>query len=180
MRLEIAGFQSPETELEHRMATREDHIHTVLDKDQELLFLHSKLIGMEDRSWRDNIRLFGFPEHTESTDTPLLPLLRPPKIDRNSFRTAFGVPESTSSGPKEERWNLQTPPITACLLRHKQVRQLLSASQAHRPFKTDGYEIRITADFSKETNERHKGFLVLRTRMRQLELKYGLFEPTRQ
>ncbi|KAJ1100084.1 hypothetical protein NDU88_005173 [Pleurodeles waltl] len=62
---------------------------------------------------------------------------------------------------------------------HEQVRQLLSASPAHGPFKTNGYEIRIMADFSRETNEGRKGFLALRLRMRQLEVKYSLFEPAR-
>ncbi|KAJ1172377.1 hypothetical protein NDU88_004224 [Pleurodeles waltl] len=70
MRLDIAGFQSWVTGLEHRMATVEGHMHTVLEKDQELEFLRSKLIDLEDRSRRDNIRLFGFPEQAEGADTP--------------------------------------------------------------------------------------------------------------
>ncbi|KAJ1125953.1 hypothetical protein NDU88_004366 [Pleurodeles waltl] len=43
----------------------------------------------------------------------------------------------------------------------------------------DGYEIRIEADYSRETNKCRKGFLVLGPKMRQLEVKYGLFEPAR-
>ncbi|KAJ1201479.1 hypothetical protein NDU88_005288 [Pleurodeles waltl] len=70
-------------------------------------------------------------------------------------------------------------PIIACLLRHGQARQLLLGARAHGPFKMDSYEIRITADFSKEKNNRRKGFLALRPRMRQLEVKYGLCEPAR-
>ncbi|KAJ1155886.1 hypothetical protein NDU88_008611 [Pleurodeles waltl] len=35
------------------------------------------------------------------------------------------------------------------------------------------------ADFSRETNERRKEFMALRSRMSQLEVKYGLFEPAR-
>ncbi|KAJ1143866.1 hypothetical protein NDU88_010168 [Pleurodeles waltl] len=57
--------------VEHRMETMEDHVHTVLVKDQELLFLRSKLIDLENRSRRDNIRLFRFPEHEECTDIPV-------------------------------------------------------------------------------------------------------------
>ncbi|KAJ1100170.1 hypothetical protein NDU88_005257 [Pleurodeles waltl] len=48
IRSEIAGFQSGVTGLEHRMATMEDHVHKVLDKDQELLFFRSKLTDLED------------------------------------------------------------------------------------------------------------------------------------
>ncbi|KAJ1110438.1 hypothetical protein NDU88_007789 [Pleurodeles waltl] len=43
----------------------------------------------------------------------------------------------------------------------------------------DGQEIRISADFSKETSERRRAYLALRPRLRQMEVKYGLFEPAR-
>ncbi|KAJ1137858.1 hypothetical protein NDU88_004254 [Pleurodeles waltl] len=39
--------------------------------------------------------------------------------------------------------------------------------------------IRMTADFSKETSKRRKPFLALQPRLRQLEVKFGLFEPAR-
>ncbi|KAJ1153076.1 hypothetical protein NDU88_005843 [Pleurodeles waltl] len=41
------------------------------------------------------------------------------------------------------------------------------------------YVIRITADYSKDTNELRKAFLALRPRLRQLEMQYGLFDPAR-
>ncbi|KAJ1209783.1 hypothetical protein NDU88_005156 [Pleurodeles waltl] len=43
----------------------------------------------------------------------------------------------------------------------------------------DGYAVRIMADNSKDTNERRKGFLALRPRLLQLEIKYGLFDPAK-
>ncbi|KAJ1110483.1 hypothetical protein NDU88_007834 [Pleurodeles waltl] len=49
----------------------------------------------------------------------------------------------------------------------------------HGPFRIDQHEIRITANYSKETNERRKAFLALRPRLRKLEMKYGLFDPAR-
>ncbi|KAJ1208256.1 hypothetical protein NDU88_003642 [Pleurodeles waltl] len=41
------------------------------------------------------------------------------------------------------------------------------------------YDIRITADYFKDTNERRKAFLALRPRLCQLEMKYGLFDQAR-
>ncbi|KAJ1192461.1 hypothetical protein NDU88_001768 [Pleurodeles waltl] len=162
MRLVIAGFQSCVTGLEHRIATMEDHVYTVLDKDQELLFLHSKLIELEARSQRDNIRLFGFPEHAEGTDIPSFLLSVLPKLTETVFEPPLEFQRAHRLGPKRKDGTSKPRPAIACLLRHEQVHQLLSAAQAHRPFKTDGYEIRITDDFSRETNERRKGFLALR------------------
>ncbi|KAJ1093677.1 hypothetical protein NDU88_006774 [Pleurodeles waltl] len=47
------------------------------------------------------------------------------------------------------------------------------------PFLMNNKLIRMMADFSKETSERRKAFLALRPRLRQLEVKFGLFEPAR-
>ncbi|KAJ1177667.1 hypothetical protein NDU88_002919 [Pleurodeles waltl] len=177
--LEIAGFQSCVTGLEHRMATMEDHVHTVLDKDQELLFVGCKLKDLEDRSQRDNICLFGFPGHAEGTDTPSFLRSVLPKLIETVFEPPLEFQRAHRLGPKRKDGTSKPRPIIACLFRHEQVRQLLSVARVHGPFKTDSYEIRITADFSRETNERWKGFLALRPRIRQLEVKYGLFEPAR-
>ncbi|KAJ1099322.1 hypothetical protein NDU88_004424, partial [Pleurodeles waltl] len=65
------------------------------------------------------------------------------------------------------------------LTTHNQTRQILQAAVKQGPFQLDQHDIRITADYSKETNDRRKAFLALRPRLRQLEIKYGLFDPAR-
>ncbi|KAJ1209738.1 hypothetical protein NDU88_005111 [Pleurodeles waltl] len=47
------------------------------------------------------------------------------------------------------------------------------------PFRMNDLQIRMTADFSKETSECRKAFLALQPHLRQLEVKFGLFEPAR-
>ncbi|KAJ1107366.1 hypothetical protein NDU88_004757 [Pleurodeles waltl] len=49
-------------------------------------------------------------------------------------------------------------------------------TSTHGPFRRDDYEIGITADFSKETNDHRKPFFALQPRLCQLEVKYGLFQ----
>ncbi|KAJ1114672.1 hypothetical protein NDU88_002907 [Pleurodeles waltl] len=56
MHLEIAGFQSQISRLDHRVAAVESQVVLQTDRDQELLYLRSKLIDLEDRSRRNNIR----------------------------------------------------------------------------------------------------------------------------
>ncbi|KAJ1214322.1 hypothetical protein NDU88_001941 [Pleurodeles waltl] len=51
--------------------------------------------------------------------------------------------------------------------------------EVHGPFRSDALEVRLTADFSKETSERRRAFLCLRPCLRQLDVKYGLFELVR-
>ncbi|KAJ1177973.1 hypothetical protein NDU88_003223 [Pleurodeles waltl] len=68
MRSDIAGFQSRVTGLEQRMGSLEAQATASQDRDQDLLYLRSKLTDMEDRSRRDNIRLLGILENEEGTD----------------------------------------------------------------------------------------------------------------
>ncbi|KAJ1210135.1 hypothetical protein NDU88_005503 [Pleurodeles waltl] len=55
----------------------------------------------------------------------------------------------------------------------------MQAARMHGPFRLGALEIRLSADFSKETAERRKAFLALRTRLRHLDVKFSLFEPAR-
>ncbi|KAJ1215678.1 hypothetical protein NDU88_003286 [Pleurodeles waltl] len=143
MRSDIAGFQIRVTGLEHRMGSLETQMTTYRDRDQDLLYLRSKLTDLEDRSRRDNIRLLGIPEHEEGTDM-------------QAFQRAHRV------GPKRSDTSLRPRPIIACLLRHNHARQILQTARKQGPFQIGQHDIRITADYSKDTNERRKAFLALR------------------
>ncbi|KAJ1110055.1 hypothetical protein NDU88_007410 [Pleurodeles waltl] len=52
-------------------------------------------------------------------------------------------------------------------------------ARTHRPLRSGNLEIRLLADFSKETADRRKAFLSFRTQLRCLDVKFGLFEPAR-
>ncbi|KAJ1161389.1 hypothetical protein NDU88_001875 [Pleurodeles waltl] len=65
MHLDIAGFQTRVTSLKQRVTAVEAQAVSATDRDQELLYLHSKLIDLENRSGRDNVRFLGFPENIE-------------------------------------------------------------------------------------------------------------------
>ncbi|KAJ1147826.1 hypothetical protein NDU88_000680 [Pleurodeles waltl] len=68
IRLDIAGFQTHVQGLEQRVTIIEAQFASSQDRDQELLFLRSKMTDLEDRSRRDNIRFRGFPENIEGED----------------------------------------------------------------------------------------------------------------
>ncbi|KAJ1152913.1 hypothetical protein NDU88_005687 [Pleurodeles waltl] len=85
MRSEIAGFQSRVMGLEHCMGTLESHMTTIQDRDQDLLFLRSKITDLEDRSRRDNVLFFGFPENEEGPDVQAFPSSVLPKMTLLTF-----------------------------------------------------------------------------------------------
>ncbi|KAJ1122005.1 hypothetical protein NDU88_000511 [Pleurodeles waltl] len=65
---DIASFQDRVKGVEQRLADVEDCLNTILDKEQEHLKLEEKLTDLEDRSCRDNVHIFGFPEYAEEAD----------------------------------------------------------------------------------------------------------------
>ncbi|KAJ1114516.1 hypothetical protein NDU88_002752 [Pleurodeles waltl] len=189
MRSDIAGFQSRVTGLEQRMGSLETQINTSQEREQDFIYLRSKLTDMEDRSRRDNIRVLGIPENEEGSDmqaflTSTLPKMisldfDPPLEFQRHIQSQLPTQRAHRKRPKRSDNSSRPRPIIACLLRHNQTRQILQVARNHSPFRIDQHEIRITADYSKETNERRKAFLALRPRLRKLEMKYGLFDPAR-
>ncbi|KAJ1110259.1 hypothetical protein NDU88_007614 [Pleurodeles waltl] len=117
MRLDIAGFQSRVTTLEQRVTTVETQAVLTSDRDQELLYLCNKVIDLEDRSRRDNVRFLGFPEEIESVDVQsflknTLPQLTGLTFDSPppEFRRAHRL------GPKRREGTNHPWPIIACFL----------------------------------------------------------------
>ncbi|KAJ1194055.1 hypothetical protein NDU88_003350 [Pleurodeles waltl] len=179
MRSDIAGFQSRETGLEQHIGSLEAQATVAQDRDQDLLYLRSKLTDLEDRSRRGNIRLLGIPENEEGTDMQAFLNSTFSKLTSLDFDPPQEFQRAHRVGPKCSDNSSRPRPLIACLLRHNQTRQILQAARSHGPFRVDQHDIRITAEYSKETNERRKAFLGLRPRLRQLEMKYGLFDPAR-
>ncbi|KAJ1137764.1 hypothetical protein NDU88_004160 [Pleurodeles waltl] len=105
MHLDIAGFQSQISGLDQQVATVETQVASWTDKDQELLHLHSRLIGLEDRSCRNNVRLLGFPEGVEGTD--LFSYLREtlPKLTEITFDPPLEFQRAHRLGPKRQNGN---------------------------------------------------------------------------
>ncbi|KAJ1192251.1 hypothetical protein NDU88_001563 [Pleurodeles waltl] len=168
MRSDIAGFQSRVTGLEQRMGSLETQINTSQEREQDFIYLRSKLTDMEDRSRRDNIRVLGIPENEEGLDMQAFLTSTLPKMISLDFDPPLEFQRAHRIGPKRSDNSSRPRLIIACLLQHNQTRQILQVARNHGPFRIDQHEIRITADYSKETNERRKAFLALRPRLPKL------------
>ncbi|KAJ1163772.1 hypothetical protein NDU88_004225 [Pleurodeles waltl] len=179
MRLEIAGFQSQISGLDHRVAAVESQVVLQTERDQELLHPRRKLTDLEDRIRRNNVRFLGFPEGIEGTD--ILSYLRDtlPKLADITFAPPLEFQRAHRLGLKRQNGKDRPRPIIACFLRHGQVRQLLQISRRQGPLRLGPLEIRLSGDFSKETADRGRAFLSLRPPLRHLDVKFGLFEPAR-
>ncbi|KAJ1177423.1 hypothetical protein NDU88_002678 [Pleurodeles waltl] len=179
MCLEIAGFQSQISGLDHRVAAVGSQVALQTDRDQELWYLRSKLTDLEDRSRRNNVRFLGFPEGVEGTY--ILSYLQDtlPKLADITFNPPLEFQRAHRLGLKRQNGKYRPRPIIACFLRHGQVRQLLQMSRRQGPLRLGPLEFRLSVVFSKETADRRTAFLSLRPRLLHLDVKFGLFEPAR-
>ncbi|KAJ1099858.1 hypothetical protein NDU88_004953 [Pleurodeles waltl] len=125
MCLDIAGLQSRVTTLEQRVTTVEAQATLVADRDQELLYLCSKVIDLEDRSRRDNVRFLGFPEEIEVTDVHSFLKNILPQLTGLTFDPPLEFQRAHRLGPKRQEGANHPPPIIACSLQHTQACQLL-------------------------------------------------------
>ncbi|KAJ1150675.1 hypothetical protein NDU88_003465 [Pleurodeles waltl] len=141
MRSDIAGFQSRVTGLEHRMGSLETQVAASQDRDQDLLYLRSKLMDMEDRSQRDNICLLGIPENEEGTDIQVFLGSTLPKLTSLDFDPPLESQRAHRVGPKRSDESSRPRLIIACLLRHNQTCQILQAARSHRPFRIGQHDI---------------------------------------
>ncbi|KAJ1202201.1 hypothetical protein NDU88_006002 [Pleurodeles waltl] len=106
-RLDIAGFQSQVTALEQGVMSVETQAVLTSDRDQELLYLRSKVIDLEDRGCRDNVRFLGFPKNIEGTDMQSFLKSTLPQITGLSFEPPRSFKEHTDWIP-----NIMMEPTT--------------------------------------------------------------------
>ncbi|KAJ1149251.1 hypothetical protein NDU88_002066 [Pleurodeles waltl] len=179
MRLDIAGFQSRVATLEQWVTVGEAQAKLTADRDQELLYLCCKVIDLEDRSRRDNVRFLGFPEEIEGADAQSFLKNILPQLTGLAFDPPLEFQRAHRLGHKPREGANHPRPIITCFLRHTQACQLLQKAQVQGPFRMNDLQLRMTADFSKETRDCRKAFLALRPHLQQLEIKFSLFEPAR-
>ncbi|KAJ1175415.1 hypothetical protein NDU88_000703 [Pleurodeles waltl] len=162
MRLDIAGFQTRVATLEQRVTAVETQATLTEDRDQELLYLRSKVIDLEDRSRRDNV---CFPEEIEGADAQSFLKKILPQLTGLAFDPPLEFHRAHRLGPKCREVANHPRPIISCFLRHTQAHQLLQKARVQGPFHMNDLQIRMTADFSKVTSDRRKAFLALRPRL---------------
>ncbi|KAJ1151619.1 hypothetical protein NDU88_004399 [Pleurodeles waltl] len=132
MRLDIAGFQSRVTTLEQRVTTVETQATLASDRDQDLLYLRSKVTYLKDRSRRDNVRFLGFPEEIEGVDVQSFLKNTLPQLTGLTFDPPLEFQRAHRLSPKRREGTNHPRPIIACFLQNTQARHLLKKKHACR------------------------------------------------
>ncbi|KAJ1081607.1 hypothetical protein NDU88_001786 [Pleurodeles waltl] len=160
-RTDIAGFQDRVMGLDQRLTLVEDKLNHLSITVKELQFLKDKLTDLEDRSYRDNVHFFGILEPVEGTDVRAFLQDIIPSIMGLSFSPPLEFQRVYRIGTLRKDALGKPRLLIACFLWHEQVRQLLNAVQTHGPYTYKGHEVRLSPDFSRNTNKKQKAFLAV-------------------
>ncbi|KAJ1194821.1 hypothetical protein NDU88_004106 [Pleurodeles waltl] len=178
IRMDLNSFHTKVEILDKRTIFLEEKLDNVEYWGTDIWHLKQKVIDLEDRAQRNNICFYGIPEKMEVNNdvknlllTLILWLLNISFEHSLEYQRAHRIRLRTSTS------TLESTPIIACLLRHEQVLQILTAARKHGPYDLEGHKVFIAADFSTETNAKRKAFLQLRPRLHKWDIKYGLLEP---
>ncbi|KAJ1090446.1 hypothetical protein NDU88_003578 [Pleurodeles waltl] len=118
IRLDIAGFQTRVLGLEQQVTTIDTQVASSQDRDQELLFLRSKMTDLEDRTRRDNVQFLGIPGNIEVEDIQAFLQETLPKLTGITFDPALEFQRAHRLGPRRPNMANRPRPIIGCLLRH--------------------------------------------------------------
>ncbi|KAJ1197676.1 hypothetical protein NDU88_001532 [Pleurodeles waltl] len=89
----------------------------------------------------------------------------------NSSCNSDHVPQGQNHGPRGDR----DPRDNVCFFGIPERAE--AAARSHGPHRYTDRELRMAPDFSRDTKERQREFLKLSPQCRQLDMKFGLFEP---
>ncbi|KAJ1203392.1 hypothetical protein NDU88_007179 [Pleurodeles waltl] len=180
IRMDLNSFHTKVEILDQRTTFLEEKLDNAEYWGPDIWHLKQKVIDLEDRARRNNIHFYGIPEKMEvNNDVKNLLLTLIPRLLNISFVHPFELQRAHRIRSRTSTSTLASRPrsIIACLLRHEQVRQILTAARKHGPYDLEGHKVFIAADFSAETNAKLKAFPQLRPRLRKGDIKYGLLEP---
>ncbi|KAJ1215456.1 hypothetical protein NDU88_003065 [Pleurodeles waltl] len=111
MSLDITGFQARVTSLEQRVMTVEAQPVLAPDRDQELLYLRSRIIDLEDRSLRDHVCCLGLPENIEGADIQSYLKMTLPKLTGLTYDPPWSFKERIDLVPNA-RTEITTPDLS--------------------------------------------------------------------
>ncbi|KAJ1204725.1 hypothetical protein NDU88_000163 [Pleurodeles waltl] len=115
---DIAGFRETVHNLDQHLTAMEEHVVVLSGQEAELRSLRAKVTDMEDRSCRDNIRLFGILEHKEGSDVKTFLKNLLPELTGLEYSPPLEFQTVHRIGPLHRATPGKPWPIIACFLRH--------------------------------------------------------------
>lgn len=179
---ELEKTEARMEEVETRVAEVEDWNacarDVLLQTVQEQQDIQSKLLDLETRSRRNNLRVFGIPEGTEGSNAREF-LEKVLQTELSLTDTDFGIQRCHRSlGPKPPA---HAPPrsIIACFLTYRTKELVLSAAWGKKEIHLNGHRIFFDHDYPAEIMKRRKEYAPLRKILKEKGLRFQTPAPAK-
>lgn len=164
------------TEAEERISGTEDNIVQLKTRndtlEKQVKSLSDKVVDLENRSRRNNLRLVGLPEKEEGSDAcAFLEKFLPEILEMDQSCTpliierAHRIP-SSSQGRNRQDGKMQPRTVIMKFINFKQKEQALKAAKAKGTIVHKGYNLRFFPDLSAELHRQQKRYDVVRQKLR--------------
>lgn len=169
------------TDLECCASDYETRITSLERRHEELMGMNkatkSKLIDLENRSRRSNIKITGLPEKVErGNPTQFVADLLPQILGPDSFPSVLKVDRAHRTGPT----SLTRPRIMIAKIHHfPEKEKILKLARLQSPLFYNGARISIFPDFSPEISELRRAFDGAKKKLRDAGVKHGILFPAR-
>lgn len=168
---DLEGFASDH---ESRIAALEKRCTELLETNKST---KRKLIDLENRSRRCNIKVTGLPEKVEKGNpTQFVAELLPQLLGTNNFSSGLKVDRAHRIGPS----SAGRPRTMIAKIHHPPEKEkILKLARLQAPLTFNGARISVYPDFSPEVTEQRRAFDGAKKKLRDAGIKHGLLFPAR-
>lgn len=177
----LADHTSRISDLEGFAADHESRITDLEKQCTELLEINKstkrKLIDLENRSRRCNIKITGLPEKVEKGNpTQFVTELLPQLLGANNFTSGLKVDRAHRIGPPAAG---RQRTMIARIHHPPEKEKILKLARLHAPLTYNGARISVYPDFSPKVTEQRRAFDGAKKKLRDAGVKHGILFPAR-
>lgn len=184
LRYDMDKVRDRTTEAERRLGEVEDSAHatstTVSVLQQQVETLQARAEDAENRSRRNNVRLIGLPERAEGSHPELFAeqLLRE-VLSPLTLSTCFVIERAHRIPTKALPPGAPPRPFIMKVLNYRDRDVILAAARQKGEILYENTKLSFYPDFTAEVQKQRRQFSQVRTRLRDLGLKYAMLYPTK-
>ncbi|KAI4801018.1 hypothetical protein KUCAC02_006181 [Chaenocephalus aceratus] len=180
---ELKQYSGRLTEAEEWLGAVEDDT-SALNKTtkhlrQQVESLEAKMEDLENRSRRSNVRLIGLPENAEGKDAcTFLEKWIPEILGAGSFAAPLAIERAHRVPSGRPKPNAPPRALLIKFLNYKDKTKVMSAAYEKGKIHFDKHHIMFFHDVAKETDKKRRAYDGVKTRCRDMGLRYGIQYPS--
>lgn len=170
-------------EAETRISNAEDEVEILRAKtcamEEKQKMLEEKVLDLESRSRRNNLRLAFLPEGSEGRDPcKFLEKWLPETFGREIYATPFIIERAHRIGPRRD--DKEAPRVLIIkFLNYRDKMATVTAARAKGNIHYEEQQVRFYPDLAAGVHQQRKLFDPIRGELRKLGLRHGLIHPAK-